>query len=156
MREKQSAKVGEEANASSGKQPEAYLDQRSDVGSCYYVYIVQCADDTLYTGITTDVVRRMIEHRLGMAAGAKYTRSHGVVDLLGLWRVSDRSQASSLERRIKALSRHQKIDLVIHPDHIRLISQEVPNKALINVQVVPDQVRDTLWREVLLREETGL
>ncbi|WP_314011011.1 GIY-YIG nuclease family protein [Cryptobacterium curtum] len=156
MSEKQSAKVGEEADAGSDKQPEAYLDQRSDVGSCYYVYIVQCADDTLYTGITTDVVRRMIEHRLGVAAGAKYTRSHGVVDLLGLWLVPDRSQASSLECRIKALSRHQKIDLVIHPDHIRLISQEAPNRALINVQVVPDQVRDALWQEVLLREEAEL
>ena len=146
--------MGEEADAGSDKQPEAYLDQRSEVGSCYYVYIVQCADGTLYTGITTDVVRRMIEHRLGMAAGAKYTRSHGVVDLLGLWLVPDRSQASSLERRIKALSRHQKIDSVIHPDHIRLISQEAPNRALINFQVVPDQVRNALWREALLKEET--
>ncbi|ACU95070.1 predicted endonuclease containing a URI domain protein [Cryptobacterium curtum DSM 15641] len=146
----------EEVDASSGKQSEAYLNKGPDVSSCYYVYIVQCADDTLYTGITTDVVRRMMEHQLGTAAGAKYTRSHGVVDLLGLWLVPDRSQASSLECRIKALSRQQKIDLVIHPDHIRPISQEVPNKALINVQVVPDQVRDALWQEVLLREEAEL
>ncbi len=156
MSEEQAAKVSEEANAGLGKQPKAYLDQRSDVGFCYYVYIVQCADDTLYTGITTDVVRRMIEHRLGMVAGAKYTRSHGVVDLLGLWLVPDRSQASSLECRIKALFRQQKIDLVTHPDHIQPISQEASNRALINVQVVPDQVRDALWQEVLLREEAEL
>ena len=50
----------------------------------------------------------------------------------------------------------RKTDLVIYPDHIRPISQEVPNKALINVQVVPDQVRDALWQEVLLREEAEL
>lgn len=51
MSEEQAAKAGEEAeevDASSGKQSEAYLDQRSEVGSCYYVYIVQCADDTLW------------------------------------------------------------------------------------------------------------
>ncbi len=47
----------------------------------------------------------------------------------------------------------RKTDLVIYPDRIRLISQEAPNRALINFQVVPDQVRDALWREALLKEE---
>ena len=42
----------------------------------YFVYILECADGTLYTGITTDLARRLMEHKSG-TAGARYTRAHG-------------------------------------------------------------------------------
>lgn len=83
----------------------------------YQVYIVRCADDTLYTGITTDVERRFEEHRSGGPKAARYTRTHGAVALEAAWEVPDRSAASRAENRIKQLSR---------ADKLRLIAGEIP------------------------------
>lgn len=76
----------------------------------YYVYIVNCADLSLYCGITTDPARRLREHQSGR--GAKYTRAHGACGYAALWRAADRSHALQLEYRIKQLDRRQK-DLLI-------------------------------------------
>lgn len=77
----------------------------------YYLYILQCADGTLYTGITTDLKRRLAEHN-GTKKGAKYTRSRQPVSLIYSRRFRSRSTASREEARIKALSRDEKIDLI--------------------------------------------
>lgn len=82
----------------------------------YYVYIVRCEDASLYTGITTDVARRMAEHRSQAAPGAKYTRTRKVIALEALWKAPDRMAASTLEYRIKQLRRAQKLALVEHPE----------------------------------------
>lgn len=76
----------------------------------YFVYIARCADGSLYTGITTDVRRRMQEHNSG--TGAKYTRSRGPVEPVYVERQPDRAEASRRERRIKLLTREQKEQLV--------------------------------------------
>lgn len=76
----------------------------------YFVYIVRCADDSLYTGITTDVRRRMQEHNSG--TGAKYTRSRGLVEPVYVERQPDRAEASRRERQIKLLTRQEKERLV--------------------------------------------
>lgn len=81
----------------------------------YYVYMVRCEDDSYYTGISTDVVRRMGEHRSRTGRCARYTRTHRVVALVGLWVASDRSLASALEYRIKRLSRDKKDALIADP-----------------------------------------
>ena len=76
----------------------------------YYVYMLLCADDTIYTGIATDVARRVKEHREGK--GARYTRVHGVKRLLHTERKRNRSSASKREAAIKRLKREEKLALV--------------------------------------------
>ena len=77
----------------------------------YYVYIVQCADGTLYTGITSDLIRRLAEHNSSVR-GAKYTRGRRPVTLLYSEEFFDRSTASAAEFQIKKLSRAEKLRLV--------------------------------------------
>ena len=79
----------------------------------YYVYIVECADGTYYTGITTDVDRRVLEHNYSFKA-AKYTRSRRPVKLVYSKIAGTRSDASKEEFRIKKLSRLRKINLFIN------------------------------------------
>ncbi len=76
----------------------------------YYVYIIQCRDGTLYTGITTDVKRRWQEHQAGTAS--RYTRARGVAALLYTEPQNDRSAASQREWQIKRLTRRQKQQLI--------------------------------------------
>ena len=74
----------------------------------WVVYIVRCADGSFYTGITTDVDRRVREHNFSKR-GAKYTRSRRPVTLVANCFVKNRSQALRLESKIKSLKREQKI-----------------------------------------------
>ena len=76
----------------------------------YYTYILACADGTLYTGWTTDLVRRLAVHNAGK--GAKYTRSRRPVVLRYAERFSSREQAMGREREIKALPRRAKLALI--------------------------------------------
>ena len=76
----------------------------------YFLYILQCADDTLYTGITTDLDRRIKEHN-NSKLGAKYTKVRRPVKLVYSQQFIDRSEASKEESRIKKLSRQQKLSL---------------------------------------------
>lgn len=73
----------------------------------YSLYIVRCANDTLYTGITTDVERRVTEHEVG-TRGARYLRGRRPLTLEFQQEVGDRSRASRLEYLVKRLSREQK------------------------------------------------
>jgi putative endonuclease len=77
----------------------------------YFVYMLCCADDTLYTGITTDVERRVREHNED-AAGAKYTRVRRPVRLVYSRKYKNRSEASKEEARIKKLSREEKLLMI--------------------------------------------
>ena len=76
----------------------------------WYIYILECSDNTLYTGITTDVNRRLLEHNSGK--GAKYTRMKRPVVLRALFEAENRSEASKEEYRIKKLSREEKLKLI--------------------------------------------
>ena len=75
-----------------------------------FVYIVRCADGTLYTGWTTDVVRRVAQHNAGR--GARYTRTHRPVVLVYHEEAPDRSAAMRRELAIKKLDRERKERLV--------------------------------------------
>jgi putative endonuclease len=77
----------------------------------YFVYIVECADGTLYTGITTDLKRRVVEHNTD-PRGAKYTSARRPVSLVYSKKYKDRSAASMEEARIKKLSKIKKIELI--------------------------------------------
>ncbi len=76
----------------------------------YYVYIIECLDGTLYTGITTDVRRRLAEHKAGV--GGHYTRAHGALKVVYSEMCDSRSEASNREAVIKKLSRKAKLDLI--------------------------------------------
>ena len=78
----------------------------------YYVYILRCGDGSLYTGITTDVNRRLDMHRGLIPGGAKYTRAKGVVSVEAVFEAESRSDASKLEYRIKHMSKQQKERLI--------------------------------------------
>jgi putative endonuclease len=73
----------------------------------WFVYIVRCADNTLYTGITTDIARRVREHNREQV-GSKYTRAKRPVTLVYHESVSNRSEALKREAAIKKLSKQQK------------------------------------------------
>ena len=75
--------------------------------SSYFTYIVLCADNTLYTGIATDLERRIEEHN-SSNKGAKYTKARRPVTLVYSEKHSDRSSASKREYRIKKMSREEK------------------------------------------------
>lgn len=77
--------------------------------SDWYLYILECADDTLYTGITTDVDRRIREHNGDEPGGANYTRARRPVELVDACRCEDQSQAARAEAAFKSLSRDEKI-----------------------------------------------
>jgi putative endonuclease len=76
----------------------------------HYVYVLECADGTYYTGYTTDVERRVAEHDAG--EGAKYTRGRTPVELVHVEEYDTRSAAMSREHAIKSLARRQKERLV--------------------------------------------
>lgn len=76
-----------------------------------YTYMVQCADGTLYTGWTTDVMRRLKEHNEGKA-GAKYTRAKRPVKLVYYEGYESKEEAMSREYAIKQLTRKEKLELI--------------------------------------------
>lgn len=73
-----------------------------------YVYILRCADGSLYTGVAADVERRFRQHRGELKGGAKYTRSHPPVSIEAVFPCETRSEALQLEHRIKTMSREEK------------------------------------------------
>ena len=78
--------------------------------SSWTVYIVRCANGSLYTGITNNLAGRIADHNAGR--GAKYTAAFGPVELVWKTRKKDRSAASILEAAIKKLSRAEKDVLI--------------------------------------------
>ena len=75
-----------------------------------HVYLLRCADDSLYCGWTTDLPRRLAAHQAGTAS--RYTRSRLPVELAKVFAVTDRSAALRQEARIKRLSRAAKLALL--------------------------------------------
>ena len=77
----------------------------------YFVYILKCKDGTLYTGITTDLARRLAEHKSGK--GAKFTRSRKVGKIVYSEKKQNRSTASKREAEIKSWTRAKKLALIM-------------------------------------------
>lgn len=77
----------------------------------YSLYIVRCADGSLYTGIAIDVERRLREHESGIR-GAKFLRGKGPLRLEFIECLGDRSTASQVEYRVKRLERGRKEELI--------------------------------------------
>lgn len=78
----------------------------------YYVYMLECDDNSIYTGITSDITRRMNEHYYKTKKCAKYTKVHSVKKLLALWKTGFRSDACTLEYHMKKLSKENKLLII--------------------------------------------
>lgn len=101
----------------------------------YYVYMLRCKGDTLYTGITPGVVHRMRSHTGILPGGAKYTRSHPPESLAALWRTESKTDAARLEYAIKhKLTRQQKEQLIAEPT---CLSALLPHLAEISYTHLP-------------------
>ena len=81
----------------------------------WYLYILRCGDGTLYTGITTDVARRLEAHRQGR--GAKYTRGRGPLELIYQEECGTHSLALKREAAVKRLPRQEKEALICERAH---------------------------------------
>jgi putative endonuclease len=79
----------------------------------YYVYLLECADQSIYTGITTDLKRRLKEHKESkLGKGANYTAAKGAVKIVYSEEHPDRSTASKREAEIKKMTRQEKLELI--------------------------------------------
>jgi len=101
-----------------GKDNEKAVVKLQTVQRAYFVYLLRCTDESLYTGITTDVERRFAEHLTGGRKGAKYTGSHTPKEIEAVWQAENRSVASKLEWRLKHLTKAQKEALCKEPDRL--------------------------------------
>lgn len=100
----------------------------------YFVYILRCKDNSLYTGITTNISRRLKEHSLKDEKCAKYTLRHEVVKLERLWQTDNRSLASKLEYYIKRLNKNQKEELIVNNDIFEILfSNKLECEKYINI-----------------------
>ena len=84
----------------------SYMDKNDN----WFVYILQCADHTLYTGSTNDLDKRLAKHNSGN--GAKYTRSRLPVKIIYYENAENRSTANQREAAIKKLTRKEKLELI--------------------------------------------
>lgn len=84
----------------------------------YYIYMVECRDGSLYTGVAADPARRLRQHIRQAAGCARYTRAHPVTALRGLWRTEEKGDALRLEYAIKGLTREEKLVLLERPDAV--------------------------------------
>lgn len=76
----------------------------------HYVYMLRCVDNTLYTGYTNNVERRVAAHNAGK--GGHYTRAHRPVSLVATWAFESKTEALKAEYKFKRLSRAQKLHLI--------------------------------------------
>ncbi len=80
-----------------------------------YVYIIESEDGSYYTGMASNIVVRLRQHYFQKPQCAKYTKSHKMVTLKGLWVIQERQDACKLEYRIKQLTRTEKQRLISRP-----------------------------------------
>ncbi len=83
----------------------------------WYLYMLRCRDGSLYTGITTDVERRLAEHRRGRPPGSKYLKGRAPLTLVLQKKVGDRRMAMKAENQVKRLSRAQKEETIATPGY---------------------------------------
>ena len=84
----------------------------------YYLYLIRCAGNRLYTGITTDPARRFREHRGEKPGGARFTGANPPESLEMVWTAPDRSAAQRAEYRLKHRTRVEKERLIAHPEEL--------------------------------------
>ncbi len=90
----------------------------------YYIYMIRCKDNSIYTGITTDLQRRMEEHKSKSKKCAKYTLKHDFLKLEKYWETETRKQASKLEYHIKSLTKLKKEQIILDSKYFEKYLEE--------------------------------
>ena len=100
-----------------------------------YLYIIECEDGSLYTGIAKDVVQRLRQHYHHLTGCAKYTLSHQMKDIRTVWKTEEKVTACRLEYWIKRLTRKQKLNLIESPETIVSVLQNQEDDSISVVKV---------------------
>lgn len=121
-----------------------------------YVYMVRCEDESIYTGITKDVAKRMKEHFFRTDKGAKYTKSRKVKTILMVWEAMNYSSAARLEYAIKHIPKYKKLQLIEAPDEqIKVLFPKLEEEMYISKsEYVMDVVR--LFDDKSVDKEGGI
>lgn len=93
----------------------------------YYTYMLRCEDNSIYTGITTNLERRLLEHKSKSEKCAKYTLNHTAMKFEAAWESSSRSLASKLEYRLKSLTKAQKENIINKKSNFDMIFMQKLN-----------------------------
>ena len=109
------------------------------------MYIIECVDGSLYTGIAKDVVQRLRQHYHHLSGCAKYTLSHQMKDIRAVWRTEDKVTACRLEYWIKRLTRKQKLKLIESPETIGSV---LPNQENCLISVVKIELSEILGNNI--------
>ncbi|HPB80424.1 MAG TPA: GIY-YIG nuclease family protein [Spirochaetota bacterium] len=100
---------------------------------CCWIYILECENNTLYTGYTTDIIKRYRSH---LAGKVKYTRGFKPRKIAQCWRLLDtKGTAMKIEHYIKKLDRRGKLELIINPGTLQLLASEHLGS---DINVVPE------------------
>ena len=100
----------------------------------YYIYMLRCKDNSIYTGITTDLQRRIEEHITKEKKYATNTMRHTAVKLEQAWQTETRVNASKLEYRIKHLNKEQKEEIIHNPKMIKILENKIDVNEYKNVK----------------------
>lgn len=102
----------------------------------YYIYMLRCEDNSIYTGLTTDLNRRMNEHLSKSDKCAKYTLNHTAKKLETAWQTEDRILSSKLEYHIKTLSKAKKEKLIQDSDNLnKLLGEKLDCSKYKNIKM---------------------
>lgn len=110
--------------------------RKENVICMYYVYMIRCEDNTIYTGITTDLDRRLNEHKKKAKKCAKYTCFHDAVSIEVAWICENRSMASKLEYYIKRLTKKEKEQLIVNDTKLSDIVIMIDDKDYIRIDTI--------------------
>ena len=102
----------------------------------YYTYMLRCEDNSIYTGITTNIERRMEEHFTKDKKCAKYTLRHSAKKLESAWKSENRVLASQLEYHIKKLTKKKKEELINKNNLEEILQDKVSIKEYIKIETV--------------------
>ena len=91
----------------------------------WYLYLIRCRDGSLYTGITTDVNRRIAQHQQPGQGGSKYLQGRGPLDLIFQAMIGDYSLALKVEYRVKRLPKHKKENLCQNNHYLEEVIQNI-------------------------------
>ena len=91
----------------------------------FYTYMLRCKDNSIYTGITVDIKRRLKEHKEKGKKSAKYTAVHNAEKIEAVWKSENKSLASKLEFHIKRLKKAEKEDIIITKDLSKYLKDKI-------------------------------
>lgn len=101
----------------------------------YFVYMLRCEDNSIYTGIAKDVAKRMNEHFTKSKKCAKYTLNHSAKKIECVWQTYDRALASKLEYHIKKLTKSDKEELITKNNMLQLLAPKIDDTKYIRIDI---------------------